>query len=81
MGNNNETYNNSLAKEKCLVDHLNIEMKDTYVPEDCLSLDESLMLRRGRLIFRQYIKNKNRKYGIKFFELCQYDGVILQVSV
>ena len=38
-------------------------MEDIYVPEDCLSLDVSLMLRRGRLIFRQYIKDKKHNYG------------------
>lgn len=49
--------------------------------KDCLSFDKSLILWRGRLIFCQHIKNKRHKYGIKFFELCQYDRIILRVSV
>ena len=29
------------------------------------------------LVFLQYIKNKHLKYGIKFYELCTYDGLVL----
>ena len=45
-----------------------------------LSLDESMMLWRGRLVFRQYIKNKKHKYGIKVFELCTFDGLVLNIE-
>jgi hypothetical protein len=45
-----------------------------YYPDINLSLDESLLLHRGRLAFRQYIKGKKAKYGIKFYELCTPDG-------
>ena len=40
-----------------------------------------MMLWRGRLIFRQCIKNKIHKYGVKIFELCQHDGLILRMSI
>ena len=66
FGDNDETYIHRLRKVKYVADHLNNIMKDIYVPEDCLSLYESL---RGRLIFCQYIKNKRHKYDIKLFEL------------
>ena len=39
------------------------------------------MLWRGCLIFRQYIKNKRHKYGIKFYELCTHDGLVLKVAI
>ena len=45
-------------------------------PEKNLSIDESMVLWRGRLVFRQYINNKRHKYGIKFYELCIYDGLV-----
>ena len=32
-------------------------------------------------MFRQYIKNKRHKYGIKFYELCTYDGLVLNVEI
>lgn len=81
FGDNDETYNNKLGKIKYLVDYLNDTMKDVYVPEDRSSLNKSLMLCSGRLIFFQYIKNKRYKYGIKFFKIAQYDGIIFWVSV
>ena len=40
-----------------------------------------MMLWRGRLIFRQYIKNKKHKYGIKYFELCTHDGLVLKIAM
>lgn len=51
FGDNDETYNNKLGKIKYLVDYLNDTMKDVYVPEDRSSLNKSLMLCSGRLIF------------------------------
>ena len=56
-------------------------MREIYVPDKDLSLDGSMMLWRGRLIFRQYIKNKRHKYGVKFYELCESDGIVLRVSI
>ena len=70
-----------LAKIRLLIDHLNDVMEEMYTPGQKLSLDESMMLCRGRLIFRQYIKNKRHKYGIKFYELCTHDGLVLKVEV
>ena len=70
-----------LSKVKLLLDHLNDTMREIYVPDKDLSLDESMMLWIGRLIFRQYIKNKKHKYGVKFYELCESDGIVLRVSI
>ena len=35
-----------------------------------LSIDESLMLWKGRLGWRQYIPSKRARYGIKSYEIC-----------
>ena len=40
-----------------------------------------MMLWRGRLIFRQYIKNKRHKYGIKIYELCTHDELVLSAEI
>ena len=53
--------NDRLQLVQLLVDHLNKSMKHLVIPEKELSLDESMMLWRGRLLFRQYIKNKRYK--------------------
>ena len=42
-----------------VIDHLNQIMKYYIVPEKQLSIDESMMLWRGHLMFRQYLKNKH----------------------
>ena len=39
------------------------------------------MLCRGRLIFWQYVKNKCHKYGTNFFKFCQYDRIVLRISI
>ena len=56
-------------------------MKEIYVPDKDLSLDESMMPWRRRLVFRQYLKNKRDKYGVMFYELCESDGMVLRVSI
>lgn len=55
--------------------------QNAFHPEISLSLDESLLLHRGRLGFRQFIKGKKAKYGIKFFELCTFDSYVLNVEM
>ena len=70
-----------LAKIRMILDHFNKVMSEIITPDKKLSLDESMMLWRGRLMFRQYIKNKRHKYGIKFYELCTYDGLVLNVEI
>lgn len=50
-----------------------------YSPEKELSLDESFLLFRGRLSFRQYIKSKKARYGIKFYELTEATRYVLNI--
>lgn len=50
-------------------------------PDKELALDESLLLFRGRLSFRQYIKSKKARYGIKFYALTTHDGYILNFII
>ena len=66
--------NERLSKIAFFMNHLNETMKRIYRPSENLSLDESMVLWRGRLIFRRYIKNKKHKYGVKFYELCESSG-------
>ena len=64
-----------------LVVQLNNKMATIYNPGRKLSIEESIMLWRGRLIFRQYIKNKKHKYGGKFHELCESDRIVMNVKI
>ena len=70
-----------LPKIRFLLNDPNNTTAEVYTPDKDLSLDESMMLWRGRLVFHQYIKNKRHKYGAKFFELCTNDGFMLKTEI
>lgn len=63
------------------MEKLIINFQANFNPNEALSLDESMLLWRGRLVFKQYIKNKKHKYGIKFYELCTPDGYVLNMEI
>uniref|UniRef100_A0A1B0C2S1 PiggyBac transposable element-derived protein domain-containing protein n=1 Tax=Glossina palpalis gambiensis TaxID=67801 RepID=A0A1B0C2S1_9MUSC len=56
-------------------------MDRIYKPERKLSIDEAIVLWRGRCIFRQYIKNKRHRYGIQLYELSEPNGIVLRVKI
>ena len=48
-----------------------------YAPGKSLSMDESLVLFKGRLSFKQYISSKRARFGIKLYQLCTFNGILL----
>ena len=40
-----------------------------------------MVLWKGRLVFKQFIKNKRHKYGIKLYVLTESDGMVLNMHV
>ena len=50
--------NDRIYLVQVLIDHLNQTIKDCILSEKQLSIDESMMLWHGHLVFRQYINNK-----------------------
>ena len=78
---NSKPYEYNLRKFYSLLNILLQNIRDAYVPEKNLALDESMLLWRGRLSFRQYIKTKKHRYGIKFYELCTPGGFMLNMLV
>lgn len=62
------------------IDLLTLNFRIIYNAGEELSLDESLLLFRGRLHFRQYMKSKKARYGIKFYELTTHDGYVLSIK-
>ncbi|XP_065667601.1 piggyBac transposable element-derived protein 4-like [Hydra vulgaris] len=73
---NEDSGSGRLCKIIGLLDHLNNTMDNIYCPNKNISIDESMILWKGRLVFRQYVKNKRHKYGIKFYELCESDSIV-----
>lgn len=79
--NEEGTEDDKLKKVSMMVDYFNKKMDEIYYPCRELSLDEGMVLWRGRLLFRQYIKGKRHKYGIKLYSLCEPHGIVLQFCV
>ncbi|CAI6349268.1 unnamed protein product [Macrosiphum euphorbiae] len=71
-----------MKKHYPVFDMLIQNFQKSYFPDENLSsLDESLLLHRGRLVWRHNIKGKKAKYGIQFYELCTHDGYVLNVDM
>uniref|UniRef100_A0A1B6L7B9 Uncharacterized protein n=1 Tax=Graphocephala atropunctata TaxID=36148 RepID=A0A1B6L7B9_9HEMI len=73
--------NDRLFKVRDLVSYFNLKMDHVYYPSKELSIDESMILWRGRLILRQYLKGKKHKYGIKLYTLAEPEGLVLRFFV
>ena len=54
---------------------------EVYYPGKYLSMDESLVLFKGRLSFKQYISSKRSRFGIKLYQLCTPSGILLDFLV
>ena len=52
-----------------------------YIPGKEISIDKSMVLWRGRLIFRQYILGKRHKYGVKLYMLYEHTDYVRNVLV
>lgn len=61
---------NRMSKVEFVLNELNSNFKKYYDPTEMLCIDESIIPFRGRIVFRQYMKQKRHRYGIKIFKLC-----------
>lgn len=66
-----------LFKIRDIMDMMKEKFNIVYYPPENLTVDESLILYKGRLLFRQYIKSKRSRFGIKFYEMSTTDGILL----
>ena len=57
-------------KLRPLFDHLGKDFQDMLQPEAHQSIDEHMCKFKGESIMRQYMKNKSRKWGFKFWFRC-----------
>jgi hypothetical protein len=73
----NSTYdatthpNPKLNKLWPIIEHLNKKFSSAITPERDVTIDESLMLYKGRLGWIQYIPLKRARFGIKSYMLCE----------
>lgn len=72
----------NLRKIRSILTHLRKVYKEIFYPFENLCIDESLMLFKGRLSFKQYIPSKRHRFGVKFFVLCDCEtGYILDFII
>lgn len=70
-----------LGKIRPLIDLIHARCAAVYSPGRDLCVDESLVLFKGRLAFKQFIRTKRARFGIKLFELCTCHGILLDFMV
>lgn len=71
-----------LKKLQAILEPLRKAFKNAYTPGRNLCIDESLLLFKGRLLFKQYIPSKRSRFGIKTFVLCDCEtGYILDFII
>ena len=70
-----------LCKIRNIFDILNNKFYELYNPTEHLAIDEVIVLFKGRVIFRQYIPKKHKRFGIKIYKLCDALGYAYDMSV
>jgi hypothetical protein len=76
FSNNQEEHadQDRLFKLRPLLDLLRARFKSVYVPGSVISIDETMVPWKGRLLFKQYIPGKAHKYGVKIYKLAATNG-------
>ena len=79
--NPNDPQRDRLFKVRAVLNMMKERFNNVYCPPEHITVDESLVLFKGRLLFKQYIKTKRARFGIKFFELSTADGILLDFII
>ena len=67
----NDPHRDRLFKIRDIMNMLTEKFNTVYYPSEHITVDESCILFKGRLPFKQYIRSKRSRFGIKFYELLQ----------
>jgi len=70
-----------LWKIRRIFDYLNSIYSTLYHPTENLALDEVIVKIKGRVVFWQYIPNKNKEFGINLYQLCDGKGYMYDIAV
>jgi len=52
-----------------------------YNPTEHLAVDEVIVLYKRRVVFRQYVPKKHKRFGIKIYKLFNFLGCTYDMSV
>lgn len=75
------TGSDPIFKIRPLMDYFNNKMKELCIPSRELSIDESMVLWRGKLLWRQYVQGKRHKFGFKLYVLSQPNGLVHKIHI
>lgn len=70
----NSPNRDRLYKLRPAIDHFGNKFESVYTPEKEIAIDESLLLWKGQLVFKQYIPHKCARFGIKIYNACESSG-------
>lgn len=85
--NDNDLYDakdpqrDRLHKIRPIVDMIKVNCSSVLSPGPDLCVDESLVLFKGRVAFKQFVRTKRARFGLKMFELCTSRGILLDFLV
>ena len=63
------------------MDMLRQKFNSLYYPPGNLTVDDSVVLYKGRLLLKRYIRTKRARYGMKMFELATAEGIQLDFMI
>ncbi|KAJ8934842.1 hypothetical protein NQ318_016178 [Aromia moschata] len=83
FSNNAEGNRNDRTRKLGVVlNTIKTQFQTQFYPFENLVIDESMILFKGRLSFKQYIKTKRHRFGIKLYVLCDCEtGFVLDFLV
>jgi len=70
-----------LHKIRPEIDFVRRRCREVYYPCTEVCVDEPLVLFKGRLSLRQFIRTKRVRFGIKIYQLCTSSGVLLDFLI
>jgi hypothetical protein len=60
---------------------LNDVYEKYYNPSEHLAVDEIIVKFKGRVVFRQYIPKKHKRFRIKIFKVCDAAGYTVDMKI
>jgi hypothetical protein len=84
--NKNEPYKTDenydrLWKMRTMFGKLNDGYAKYYSPTEHLAIDEIIALFKGRVVFKQYVPKKYKRFGIKIYKVCDSKGYTYNMSM
>jgi hypothetical protein len=70
-----------LWKIRQIFDLLNSKFCELYFPSEQMSVDEVIVKYKDKVIFRQYIPRKHKRFGIKLYKLCDRSGYTFDMNI